>query len=110
MAHANGRDWGFFKWFAVGFLVVFGFITGFSIGLPFLLLGVVLFARLSLRGPEWPADLGLLGGAGAVCLLIAAINLISGDLLPTALASVGVALVGVSTVSFWWLRCRPAVR
>jgi hypothetical protein len=110
MGNPHDRDWGFFKWFAAGFLVVFGFLTGFTIGLPFLVLGLVLFARFGLRGPEWPADLGLLAGAGAVCLVIATINLLSGDLSPTVWAGVGFALLGGSTAGFWWLRCRPAVR
>jgi hypothetical protein len=69
---------GFFYWAGVGFLVVFGFITGFSIGLPILALGAVLFVVMLRRGPGWPADLGLLAGAGLVCLVIAMINVISG--------------------------------
>ena len=101
------HDWGFFQWFGVGFLVVFGFITGFTIGLPFLLVGLLLFGVLTARGPEWPADLGLLAGAGAVCLVIAVISAISGDVSPTVWASVGLALSSSSTFLFWWLRCRP---
>jgi hypothetical protein len=111
MVGTHDRDWGFFKWFAAGFLLVFGFIAQFSIGLPFMLVGIYLFIRLSwLQGPVWPADLGLVAGAGAVCLLIAAINLKSGHLSPTVWAGVGFALVAAGVGSFWWLRCRPAVR
>jgi len=102
------HDWGFFQWFGIGFLVVFGFITGFSIGPPFLLVGLFLFVRFALRGPEWPADLGLLAGAGAVCLLIALISAIAGDISPTIWASVGAGLTVGPTALFWWLRCRPA--
>jgi hypothetical protein len=101
------HDWGFFQWFAVGFLVVFGFITGFSIGIPFLLAGVYLLCWLTLRGPRWPAELGLFAGAGAVCLLIAAINVIGGGLDPTIWATAGLALSSSSTFLFWSLRCRP---
>jgi len=101
------HDWGFFQWFAVGFLIVFGFITGFSIGLPFLFAGVFLLAQLMLREPAWPAPLGLAAGAGAVCLVIASINAISGELSPTIWASVGTVLIAGPTFLFWWLRCRP---
>ena len=103
----QGHDWGFFQWCGVGFLVVFGFITGFTIGLPFLLVGLLLFAVLATRGPEWPADLGLLAGAGVVCLVIAVISAISGDVSATVWATVGLALTWSSTFLFWWLRCRP---
>ena len=101
------RDYGFFKWAAVGFLVVFGFITGFSIGLPILVLGLVLVVVLGSRGSAWPASLGLLAGAGSVCLVIATINAISGDLSPVIWALVGITLIGLGSASFWWLRCRP---
>ena len=101
------HDWGFFQWFVAGFCVVFGFITGFSIGLPFLLVGLYLFVWLLLRGPSWPADLGLLAGSGAVCLVIGAINAISGDLSPTVWLTVGATLTTWPTFLFWWLRCRP---
>jgi hypothetical protein len=109
VAQVHGRDWGFFYWAGVGFLVVFGFITGFSIGLPILALGVVLFVVMLRRGPGWPADLGLLAGAGLVCLVIAMINVISGSLSPTIWAIVGAALTVGSCGAFWWLRCRPGV-
>jgi hypothetical protein len=98
MTRRHGRDWGFFKWFAAGFLVVFGLITQFTIGLPFLVLGAFLFVHLWRRGPGWPADLGLVAGAGAVCLGIAAINLLSGELSPAVWAAVGFALTAVGTV------------
>jgi hypothetical protein len=107
---AHERDWGFFQWFAAGFLVVFGFITQFTIGLPFLIAGGFLCVRLWRRGPGWPADLGLVAGAGAVCLVIAALNAGSGRLDPTVWAAAGLALTGAPTAGFWWLRCRPAVR
>jgi hypothetical protein len=108
VAQPHERDWGFFYWATAGFLVLFGFIT--SIGLPFLILGLLLIVVGVRRGPAWPADLGLLAGAGAVCLVIAAINLLSGDLSPTVWATVGIALVAAGSASFWWLRCRPALR
>jgi hypothetical protein len=107
MSEMGSHDWGFFKWFAVGFLVVFGFLAGFTIGLPFLFLGLILFAWFSWRGPGWPADLGLLAGAGAVCLVIAVISAISGDIAPFVWAAVGTGLTGIGAGTFWWLRCRP---
>jgi hypothetical protein len=107
MKRGHDRDWGFFKWAAAGFLAVLGFVTSF--GWPVLIGGIVLFIHLS-RRPDtvWPADLGLLAGAGLVCLLIAGLNVASGDLSPTIWAAVGGALTGGSTFAFWWLRCRPA--
>jgi hypothetical protein len=110
VARAHDRDWGFFYWAGIGFLVVFGFITGFSIGIPFLILGLVLLVMGLRRGPGWPSDLGLLAGAGMVCLVIALINAISGDLSPTIWATVGFGLIALSAGVFWWLRCRPAAR
>jgi len=110
MAHGpHGRDWGFVLWSLAGFLIVFGFIAGFSIGLPFFVAGVILAARLGARRP-WPATLGLVAGAGVVCLTIATINAVSGDLSPTIWATTGVLLIASSSAAFWWLRCRPAVR
>ena len=103
------REWGFIFWLAVGFLMLLGFVSpvfvapigsGFIIGLGALIAG--------LRwGPPWPADLGLLAGAGAGCLVIALVNAISGDLSPTVWALVGVALTGTSGLAFWRLRDRP---
>jgi hypothetical protein len=101
------HDWGFFQWFGVGFLVVFGFIAGFSIGLPFFWAGLVLFGFMLSRGSPWPADLGLLAGAGAVCLVIGAITAIDGDLSPAVWLTVGVTLTTWPTFFFWYLRCRP---
>ena len=40
MSKDRGHDWGFFVWVTPGFLVVFGCVTTFSIGLPFLALGL----------------------------------------------------------------------
>ena len=67
----------------------------------------MLFGVLWSREPAWPAYLGLLTGAGTVCLVIATINAISGDLSPVVWALVGITLIGLSSASFWWLRCRP---
>jgi hypothetical protein len=110
MAAAHDRDWGFFLWALAGFCTVFGFVAMFSIGLPFALAAVILLVWLSKRGPVWPEQLGLVAGAGAVCLLIALISAVSGDVSPNVWAVVGAALVVASAGSFWWLRCRPAVR
>jgi hypothetical protein len=107
---ARSHDFGFFIWSAVGFLLAFGLIAAASIGLPFLLVGLTLFVALQVRGPVWPADLGLLAGIGSVCLVVAAINAASGDLSPTVWLLVGFALIGLSSSLFWWLRCRPVRR
>ncbi len=105
MRSTRDHDFGFFIWSAAGFLLAFGAVT--SIGLPFLIFGLVLFVVLLFKGPAWPADLGLLAGVGAVCLVIATINAVSGDLSPTVWLTVGISLVGSSAGLFWWLRCRP---
>jgi len=106
----HDRRWGFAYWSGVGFLLVFGFVTGFTIGLPFFLFGLIALA-IGLRwAPGWPADLGMITGAGTVCLVIGLINAISGDLSPTVWLSIGAVLVATSSGAFWWMRCRPAVR
>jgi hypothetical protein len=106
----HDRDLGFFIWAAPGFLVVFGFITGFSIGMPFLLAGFGLFGYLLARGPTWPADLGLIAGVGIGSLSFAAIALVGGGYSASPWLEVGLVLVGASSGLFWWLRCRnPAV-
>lgn len=107
MMGPTDHDLGFFIWSAVGFLLAFGIVASASIGLPFLLIGLMLFVVLLLKGPTWPTDLGLLAGIGALCILIAIINLISGDLSPTVWLAVGVSLVASSAGLFWSLRCRP---
>jgi hypothetical protein len=43
-----------------------------------------------------------------VCLLLAVLYAVSGDLSPTIWALVGIALTSSATFAFWWLRCRPA--
>ena len=101
------HDWGFFYWAAVGFLLCFGFVTGFSIGLPFFWLGIAWFVYGLRFGPTWPADLGLPAGIGAACLVLAVIIAANDDLSPTIWASAGLALTAAPTGLFWWLRCRP---
>ena len=109
MTSSRSHDWGFFYWAGVGVLVVFGFLAGFSIGIPFLLAGVVLYVRGLRSGPAWPADLGLLAGAGVVCLAIALINAVTGALSPNVWAAVGFTLTASSSYAFWHLRCRPGI-
>jgi hypothetical protein len=104
------HDWGFFYWAAVGFLLCFGFVTGFSIGLPFFWLGMILLIRGIWRGPPWPADLGLPAGIGAACLVLAIIIAANDDLSPRVWTTVGIALATAPTALFWWLRCRPRHR
>jgi hypothetical protein len=106
VSESGSHDWGFFYWAAVGVLLVFGFLTGFSIGLPFLLLGIVLFVRGLSHGPVWPADLGLLTGAGAVCMSFALLFAVTDTYSALVWAAVGVALTASSSYAFWLLRCR----
>jgi hypothetical protein len=108
VAHAHERDWSFFHWAGAGFLIVFGLLAILTIGAPFLLLGVFVFGALVGRGPRWPSSLGLVAGAGAVCLVIGTISAISGDVTPTVWFGVGVALTSSACWAFWFLRCRPA--
>jgi predicted cobalt transporter CbtA len=104
MAQQRDHDWGFVAFAAVGFLIAFGFVTGFSIGLPILFLGLVLLAMPRLWRYDPPADLGLLAGAGVVCLFVAT----SGVDGAVVWAAIGATLAVTSTFAFWWLRCRPA--
>jgi len=59
-------------------LLLFGVLAILSIGGPFFLLGVLLLGVLLGRRPRWPHSLGLLSGAGTVCLLIATIGAVPG--------------------------------
>ena len=104
MAHRDTRDFGFFQWTAVGFMLAFGVVAILSIGAPFFLLGLVLLGVMLGRGPRWPAGLGALAGAGVVAVVIASIGAVSA---PGIWAASGASLVVVSAVAFWWLRCRP---
>jgi hypothetical protein len=110
MARPRRRDWGFFYWVATGFLIVFGALAILSIGFPLFALGMLLLFAGVRKGPRWPADLGLIAGAGLVCLLIAAINAISHDLSPTVWAIVGLGLTAIGSGLFWWIRCSPRSR
>lgn len=108
MEHQHDRDFGFFIWAIPGFLLVFGSYSGFTIGIPFIAIGLVLFGYLWGRGSEWPADLGFLAGLGLGSLSFAAIAVGSGDYPVSPWLEIGLALVGLSSAAFWWLRCRPA--
>lgn len=103
MAARHERDWGFFYWAAVGFLMSLGTLAILSIGFPFFVLGLLLLVIGLWRAPGWPADLGIPAGIGATCLLIAVI----GPFAPTIWALVGSVLVVTGAGTFWWLRCRP---
>ena len=66
--------WRFTAWVLAGALAFFAFLTGFSIGLfvlPFAVAAVWLVAR---GGRLWPEILGLVGGIGAIGIVIAALN------------------------------------
>jgi hypothetical protein len=102
---SHHRDFGFFLWTLPSFLIIFGFITGFTIGMPFFLIGLMLLCYMAFRGPEWPADLGLLAGAGAGALLF---WLLPTDHAPAPFIAVGFGLIAFSSLLFWHLRCRPS--
>lgn len=104
MAHRGTRDFGFFQWLVVGFMLVFGVLAILSIGAPFLLLGLVLMGVMLGRGPRWPASMGVLAGAGLVGIVIGLIGAVA---TPGLWAVTGAALALFSGVTFWWLRCRP---
>jgi uncharacterized membrane protein len=113
VAQPHHRDLSFSYWVVVGALLVFGFFTGFSIGLPFLALGTLLLVLIVRRGPAWPANLGAAAGGGLVCVAVALLSATHGNLTPTAnivIAVVGALLILASSSVFWWLRCRPNVR
>lgn len=101
---SHHRDFGFFLWTLPSFLMVFGYITGFTIGMPFFLLGVALLTYMAFRGPEWPADLGLIAGAGTGALLF---WLLPTDYDPLPFVVIGIGMIGSSALTFRHLRCRP---
>jgi hypothetical protein len=103
MAHRADRDFGFFQWLAVGFLIAFGTLAILSIGAPFFLIGLVLLGVMIGRGPRWPAALGFLAGAGVVGIVVGAIAAVA---TPAAWAASGCLLIALSAGGFWWLRCR----
>ena len=72
--------------------------------LPVLTVLVLLGVMLG-HGPRWPAGLGGLAGIGIVGVVIGAIGAVAG---PGVWAASGLALLGVASGTFWWLRCRPA--
>jgi hypothetical protein len=66
--------WRFAAWVFAGALTMFAWLTGFSIGLfvlPFAVLAIWLVAR---KSRIWPEILGMVGGAGVILIVIAAIN------------------------------------
>jgi hypothetical protein len=109
VTEAHNRDWGFFYWAGAGFLIVFGMLALLSIGAPFFLAGLIALIFLATRGPNWPSQLGFFAGAGAVCIVIAALSAITGNVSPASWALTGIALVASASWSFWRLRCRPGV-
>jgi hypothetical protein len=104
--HPRG-DYGYFLWAAAGFLLSFGFVSVLT--LPLLAVGLILGVWLYVRGPGWPADLGLLAGFGLTCLVIAGLAAGARGLDPIWWAIAGAVLTSSSTATFWWLRCRPGV-
>ena len=108
MPDAREHDSGFFVWTGAGLLLVFGFLAGFSIGLPFFWAGLIALGWLLARGPRWPAHLGLVAGAGISCLVVAVFNAAERDPATADWLLVGLALVAAPSVAFWWLRCRPS--
>jgi hypothetical protein len=63
---------------AVGALIVFGFLAGFTIGLPFLMLGLLLLAVVALRSERLRGPvlgLSLVIGAGLVIAAVGVLHL-----------------------------------
>jgi hypothetical protein len=90
-AHRRGCR-SFWTWSAAGFLVVFSILTGLSIGLfvlPVAAVAVFVAARLTTTLAE---GFGAVTGAGAVCILVAALNASGDGVDPTAWLAAGVAL------------------
>jgi hypothetical protein len=106
VSHRGTRDFGFFQWTAVGFMLAFGAVAILSIGAPFFVLGLVLLGVMLGRGPRWPASLGGLAGAGVVGAVIGLIGAVAD---PGIWAAFGISLVALSATAFWWLRCRPTI-
>ncbi|HSI80135.1 MAG TPA: hypothetical protein VK919_05730 [Solirubrobacterales bacterium] len=102
MATTSDHDFGFLIWAVPACLITFGAAAILTIGLPFVLLGAVLLSYLLLRGPTWPADLGLISGVG-VTILVLAVGTDGGGVW----LAIGIGLVAAGAVPFWWLRCRP---
>ena len=107
MPAVEQHDAGFFVWTGAGLLLFFGLLAGFSIGLPFFYAGLIAVGWSAVRGPQWPAQLGLLAGAGLSCFVVAVFNAAERDPSTTSWLYAGGALVAASSVAFWWLRCRP---
>ena len=94
--------WGWFgAWASAGALCAFAFVSMASIGLfvaPFALLALFLVGRRGVRGPE---VLGLVAGAGAIVILIGALNTDGhGSLDPRLWFGAGAALVATSVVAY----------
>jgi hypothetical protein len=104
VAQHSHRDFGFFQWTGVGFMLAFGVVAILSIGGPFFIIGLVLLGVMLGRGPRWPAGLGALAGAGVVGVVIGLIGAVAR---PSIWSLAGVSLIAVSASVFWWLRCRP---
>jgi hypothetical protein len=89
-------------WIVAVALIVFGFITGFSIGQPFLLVGLVMLGLGPIRNRPlvfWPPLLGVIA-FNVVYLAIAPFSCTSGSLLDsngggTAIATVCTSLIGL---------------
>jgi hypothetical protein len=64
----------FVAWALAGALVVFAFLSGFSIGLFVLPLAGVVLWIVARRTSAWPEVFGVGAGAGALCLLVAFLN------------------------------------
>jgi hypothetical protein len=103
MAHRQTRDFGFFQWVVVGFMLAFGILAILSIGAPLVLLGLILLGVMLDRGPRWPAGIGALAGAGLVGIVIGVIGAVAS---PGLWAASGATLAALSGLTFWYLRCR----
>jgi len=96
---AGGRGWRWFgAWTAAGALLVFSFLTGFSIGLFVLPVAALVLVAAALWSPHVGEATGFVAGVGVVALVIAAVSWDHGgvDVAPWAAAGVVFVVTAVS--------------
>ena len=96
-------DFGFLRSASIGFLLAFGVIASASIGLPFLVAGVLVGALTHHPDRHWTAGLGFLAGVGVVGITIGVIGAVPAA---TLWIVAGLLMILGASSAFWWLRCR----
>lgn len=106
MTHGGTRDFGFFQWLVVGFMLIFGVLAILSIGAPILLLGLVLFGVMLGRSRASVAGVYRRACRRGTCR-----HRHRSDRSCTRArlwAATGATLAAFGAATFWWLRCHPA--